>query len=240
MDIKGSKITEEEVINEKSAVHQKTLLLLATVDWEGDPILVVLGSVLAQSVEQVHDFTYPLLTSLLSILRLFHPHLIHLLHHPRRLFGGGIGCFIEADPEDVISEGIEAPTGQDQLMPALRVLADHSEQQTSVLVKYFELLEVLNPAATVQNSLLDYPPNKPLLIPDFHCGTIGLATAKVGLPNSLIGDVLVVIFANYFPRSVRSRQEYPEKERNSFFKDEVDVTIFVVGVVSGGEFVLIG
>lgn len=104
-----SKIAEEQIINQKSAVHKQALLFLATVGRKGNPVFIVFGSVLVEAVKQMNDF----------------PHSLPA-HEVGPFLEGGGRSFVGADFDDIIGDGIEAPPGQDYLMPSLWIFTDDS------------------------------------------------------------------------------------------------------------------
>ena len=52
--------------------------------------------------------------------------------------------------------------------------------------------------------------------------------------------MLIVVFGDYFPGAMRSGQEDPQEEGGGFLEGEVYISLFLVGLVGGGKFVLVG
>ena len=125
-------------------------------------------------------------------------------------------------------------------MPVLRVFADDSVYNSSLLVVNLKFLIILGPTAAIQHAPLYDLPHKSLLVSHFNSGPIFGAKAAVGLPNSFVGDVLVVVLGDYFPGAMRGGQQDPQEEGGGFLEGEVDVSLFFVGLVGGGKFVLVG
>ena len=111
--------------------------------------------------------------------------------------------------EDVIGYGVETPPWEDYFVTILRIFAYDSVYNSSLLVVNLKFLIILGPTAAIQHAPLYDLPHKSLLVSHFNSGPIFGAKAAVGLPNSFVGDVLVVVFGDYFPGTMRSRQEDP-------------------------------
>jgi hypothetical protein len=155
-----------------------------------------------------------------------------LLHQLVSLFESRVCGFVEVHPVDIVCYTVESPPRKDQLVPALGILAHHSEYESTMLVQYFKFLVVFDPAATVQNRSLSYFANEFLLVSHIDCWSVVWTAAEICLPHSLIRHVLIVVFPDYLPRPVRSRTQDTQNKRHGLLKHQVDVSLLLISLIS--------
>lgn len=82
----------------------------------------------------------------------------------------------------------------------------------------FKLLEFLCPATTVEDSFFDNFTNVFVLIINSHLWSITGHEAKIKIPKSNIGRVIIIIFPHNTPWSMTSRDQNPIPKTNFLFK----------------------
>ena len=95
-------------------------------------------------------------------------------------------------------------------MSSLWIFANHPIDQFIVLTIDLQSLIVLVPTAAVEDRPFDNLADGAFLVSDLDSGSILCTEAAIGLANSFIRDVVVVIFSNYLPRSMGSWKQNAE------------------------------
>jgi hypothetical protein len=124
-------------------------------------------------------------------------------------------------------------------MTSLRVSTNYSIYYPSMTVEDFHLLKILTKTATIKYSLFSHFTYETFLISDFNCWPVFWAKTAVSFPDSFIGYMLIVILSKYLPRTMRSWQQNSHQQRSTFFKSKVDISLFLIRLISWWKLILI-
>jgi len=122
----------------------------------------------------------------------------------------------------------------------LRVPACHSENGVASVVTDLKLLVDFGVAAAVEYCLFCDLSDEAILVFDVNGGPVLWTETAIIVPDSLVGSVLVVIEASNAPGTMGGRQHESLHKTNFFLQGQVNVSLFLVGLVCGDEFVFVG
>lgn len=222
-----SKILEEEVINEESAVNKEALVLFRWILRQFEPILVIFGGVFGPAVKEMCDFA-----NFISFSQVVHigDVVLELIN----FWGNGV------DLDDIVVDLIEAPARKNEQVSFLRIFALNSIHNLVSGIVNRKLLKLLGKATTVKYSILNNPTYILIFIVDPNLRSIIRRKAKVKIPEGNIGRMIVVVLADNSPRSMARGDENAVEETDLLLEGEVDVAFVVEGLVGGVEGVLVG
>jgi hypothetical protein len=112
---------------------------------------------------------------------------------------------LPAYPQHLVFYRAKAPPRQNEHMSSLRVAADHSINEVTGVVVYFEFLINLSETAAIKHGLLSDLANILFLVLDVDRWAILFTQTAVPLTNGLIRRVLIVILADNLPGTVGGR-----------------------------------
>ena len=140
---------------------------------------------------------------------------------------------------NIVCNLFKTPPGKYHLMTPLRVSTNHSIYYPSMTVEYLHLLKVLTKATAIQYSLLSNFSYKTFLVSDFYCRSVLWTETTISFSYSFVRHMLIIVLSKYLPGTMRSWQQNSHQQRCTFFKSQVDVSLFFIRLVSWCKLILI-
>lgn len=140
----------------------------------------------------------------------------------------------------LVFDFIESAPRKDEKVASLRVFADDFIDYLMRLVVNHELLEDLRYAATIKNCPFYDFTHVSLLVIYLYSWATAQAATKIRLSNPSIGNMIVIVLTNDTPWPMRCRQKKPLPKRNWFLKIQIDISLQLIGGISGIELIFVG